>query len=62
MKVFVVTGMSESGDSIEPLVFLKEPSEKSILQLLKDLYPEEYREDLSLLYNLWEVEALELPV
>lgn len=42
MKVFVVTGMTESGDDLEPLVFAEKPSDDQIQEELKDILGEEY--------------------
>lgn len=44
MKVWVVTGRTESGDAVGPYVWGYNPSKEEIENLLKEYWPDEYEE------------------
>lgn len=50
MKVWVVTGRSESGDDYGPWVYSSKPSEKFLKQMLKENFPDEFDDDGCLIY------------
>jgi hypothetical protein len=42
--MYVLIGHTESGDSLEPVIFREKPSNKRVEELLRDVYREEYEE------------------
>lgn len=42
MKIWIVTGSTESGDNIVPLAFDIEPTKEKVEEILKKKYPDEY--------------------
>lgn len=45
MKIWIVTGNTESGDEIVPLAFSYKPVVDEVIKILKEVFPHEYEEN-----------------
>jgi hypothetical protein len=57
MKVWVVLGMTESGDSIGPAVFDYPITKDELHTEARKTMPQEYEDGLTICFDIWEEEV-----
>lgn len=58
-KCWVTYGRTESGDDLQCLVFLHEPTEEEVDKIYKEMWPDEYEEIGCVYWKLEETETIE---